>query len=192
MGMIYITTFGLFGIGLILVRDLYYIPVDVKKANRGIPEDEEKSVVMTFVLSLWVTGFCGGHHFYLRRYFFGFVYLYSLGLCGIGYIIDICRVPSLVRRANKSISTNTTQEKTLDDAYLMWFPFGFLGLHHFYLKRWKWGCLYLFTAGLFAIGWIVDLFRLTYLVERYNRDKCYTPITAPRGKLNSVFSIYGN
>ena len=89
---------------------------------------------MTFVLSLWVTGFCGGHHFYLRRYFFGFVYLFTGGLCGIGYIIDICRVPSLVRRANKSISTNTTQEKTLDDAYLMWFPFWVLGIASFIFK----------------------------------------------------------
>ena len=34
---------------------------------------------------------------------------------------------------------------------------GIFGVHHFYVGRIGWGLLYLFTAGLFAIGWIVDI-----------------------------------
>jgi len=34
---------------------------------------------------------------------------------------------------------------------------GYFGLHRFMVGRWKTGLLWLFTAGLFMIGWIVDL-----------------------------------
>ncbi len=34
---------------------------------------------------------------------------------------------------------------------------GYLGAHHFYVGRAGMGILYLFTGGLFCIGWIVDI-----------------------------------
>ena len=34
---------------------------------------------------------------------------------------------------------------------------GYFGLHRFIAGRWKTGILWLFTAGLFFIGWLVDL-----------------------------------
>ena len=34
---------------------------------------------------------------------------------------------------------------------------GWLGVHRFYRKQWGIGILYLFTAGIFGIGWIIDL-----------------------------------
>ena len=37
---------------------------------------------------------------------------------------------------------------------------GFLGLHQFYVGRIGLGVLYAFTAGLFAIGWILDIFKI--------------------------------
>lgn len=41
--------------------------------------------------------------------------------------------------------------------YLFWF-FGFTGLHRFYYGRPVTGALWLFTGGLFCIGWILDIF----------------------------------
>ena len=35
---------------------------------------------------------------------------------------------------------------------------GFLGLHVFYVGKIKKGILYLFTCGLFGIGWLIDIF----------------------------------
>ena len=61
------------------------------------------------------------------------------------------------------------REKRLDDAYVLLVPFGFLGLHHFFLHRRWWGILYLCTLGLAGIGWIIDLFRLPFLVRDYNK-----------------------
>ena len=35
--------------------------------------------------------------------------------------------------------------------------FGYLGVHRFYLGRWGSGLLWLFTGGLFGIGWLIDI-----------------------------------
>ncbi len=37
---------------------------------------------------------------------------------------------------------------------------GFFGLHDFYVGKIGMGILYLFTAGLFCIGWIYDIFKI--------------------------------
>ncbi len=37
---------------------------------------------------------------------------------------------------------------------------GFFGLHLFYVGRIGKGILYLFTGGLFCIGWIVDICKI--------------------------------
>jgi len=50
--------------------------------------------------------------------------------------------------------------KTALVAYLLWGFLGFLGIHKFYLKKTGMGVLYLFTVGLFVIGWIIDIFTL--------------------------------
>lgn len=44
------------------------------------------------------------------------------------------------------------QEKKLATAYLLGFPLGFTGAHHFYLGRPIFGIVYLFTLGLCGIG----------------------------------------
>jgi len=56
-------------------------------------------------------------------------------------------------------------------AYLLWFFLGFLSLHRFYLGKIGSGLIWLFTGQLFGIGWIVDLFLLSGMVENYNNRK---------------------
>ena len=53
-------------------------------------------------------------------------------------------------------------------AYLLWFFFGLWGFHKFYLGKVGIGVLYLFTLGLFFIGWFIDLFTLGTQVDTYN------------------------
>ncbi len=58
--------------------------------------------------------------------------------------------------------------KDLTVAYLLWFFFGFWGLHKFYLNRIGMGIFYFFTCGGFFIGWFIDLFTMKKQVNNAN------------------------
>lgn len=50
-------------------------------------------------------------------------------------------------------------EKNKIVAFFLCLFFGIVGVHYFYVGKVGMGILYLFTAGLFGIGWVVDIFR---------------------------------
>ena len=62
------------------------------------------------------------------------------------------------------------KERELWIAYLLWFLLGPVGVHKFYLGKIGMGILYLFTGGIFLIGWIIDLFTLPSQVRTYNDE----------------------
>jgi TM2 domain-containing membrane protein YozV len=62
------------------------------------------------------------------------------------------------------------KEKETWVTYLLWFFLGFAGIHKFYLGKTGWGILYLFTGGLFMVGWFVDLFLIPWQVRRTNEE----------------------
>lgn len=53
-------------------------------------------------------------------------------------------------------------------AYLLWFFLGWAGVHRMYCGRWISGFVWLFTWGLFGIGWLVDLFLTSGMVDYAN------------------------
>ena len=53
----------------------------------------------------------------------------------------------------ESTSTEVTKSKSKLFAYLLWFFLGWAGIHHFYLRRYRQGVLWLTSfGGLFGIG----------------------------------------
>ena len=53
--------------------------------------------------------------------------------------------------------------------YILWIPpLGVIGVHRFYCGRIGTGLLWLFTAGLCGIGWLVDVFLIPGLVRQAN------------------------
>ncbi len=50
---------------------------------------------------------------------------------------------------------------------------GMFGLHQFYVGRFGRGILYVFTMGLFMLGWIGDLFKI---LNRTFTDNTGTPL----------------
>ncbi|MCB2379289.1 NINE protein [Hymenobacter sp. BT635] len=56
-------------------------------------------------------------------------------------------------------------------AYLLWFFFGWLSLHRFYLGKVGSGIVYLLTGQLLGVGWIIDLFLLSGMVDNYNNKE---------------------
>lgn len=96
--------------------------------------------------------------------------------------------PVQITYANWSAQQNTVTPRTIPNARyipvsvtppecswgLMLFYtvfFGWLGLHRFYAGKMKSGMLYIFTLGLFGVGWIVDEFAVltTLFRDRYGR-----------------------
>ncbi len=55
--------------------------------------------------------------------------------------------------------TNTS-DKSKITALLLCIFLGEFGVHYFYVGRIGMGILYLFTAGFFGIGWLIDIFRI--------------------------------
>lgn len=61
-------------------------------------------------------------------------------------------------------------EKDKKTALLLCIFLGYFGAHKFYEKKTGIGILYLFTFGIFGIGWIVDIILLIQKPEKYNVD----------------------
>ena len=54
--------------------------------------------------------------------------------------------------------------------YVLWI-FGFTGSHRFYFGKPVSGTIWFFTAGLFLVGWLIDLFLIPSMARR--ADRCY-------------------
>jgi hypothetical protein len=68
-------------------------------------------------------------------------------------------LPVVKKQAKKS-GFGTASGRSQLVALLLCIFVGGLGIHRFYLGYTGLGILYLFTAGLFGIGWFIDLIRL--------------------------------
>ena len=56
-------------------------------------------------------------------------------------------------------------------AYLLCYFLGFLGAHKFYFNKKGIGIIYLFTFGIFGIGWVYDIFTLRRQLENAVRSE---------------------
>ena len=62
--------------------------------------------------------------------------------------------------SKKAATYNVYSRKSQIVALILCLLFGMLGVHYFYVGKIGMGLLYLFTGGLFGIGWIVDIIRI--------------------------------
>jgi TM2 domain-containing membrane protein YozV len=80
---------------------------------------------------------------------------------------------TVTKKANFRTSTRRAimiKERELWVAYLLWFFLGLIGVHKFYVNKIGMGILYIFTGGIFLIGWLIDLFTLPSQVRKYNAE----------------------
>jgi TM2 domain-containing membrane protein YozV len=106
---------------------------------------------------LWIFGFTGSHRFYYGKPVSGTIYLFTLGLLFIGWIVDLFLIPSMDRQADIRFKPGRI------DYNLTWILLTFLGIfgiHRMYMGKWLSGILYLVTGGLLGIGIIYDFWTL--------------------------------
>ena len=123
--------------------------------------NETHPVLVGYIL--WIFGFMGAHRFYFGKPITGTIWFFTLGLLGIGWIIDLFLIPGMARRADFRYQAGPL-DYTL--AWVLLTFLGIFGIHRFYMGKWITGILYFFTAGLLGIGLLYDLWTLNGRLAR--------------------------
>ena len=106
---------------------------------------------------LWIFGFTGSHRFYYGKPVTGTIWFFTLGLLGIGWLIDLFLIPGMDREANLRFRAGRVDYTV---AWVLLTFLGFFGVHRFYMGKWVTGIIYLCTMGLLGIGYLYDFWTL--------------------------------
>ncbi len=120
---------------------------------------------------LWLFGILGVHRFYYGRPVTGTIWLCTLGVFGIGWIIDLFLIPAMNREVDCRFISG---QYDYSAAWLLLVLLGYTGAHRFYIGNWKTGVLYLLTLGICFIGVLYDVWIINQHLSRRNRLQMHT------------------
>ena len=128
-------------------------------------EGKKQTHLLLFGYLVWIFGFTGSHRFYFGRPISGTIYFCTLGLLGIGWLIDLFLIPGMERDAEA-----TYQDGPVDYniAWILLTFAGFFGLHRMYMGKWITGVIYLCSFALLGLGYLYDLWSLNEQVSELN------------------------
>ncbi len=115
---------------------------------------------------LWIFGFMGAHRFYYGKPVTGTLYFFTLGLLFIGWIVDLFLIPGMERDAERRYAEGPVNYSL---GWLLLTFLGIFGAHRFYLGKWVTGLIWLFTGGLFLLGYLYDFWTLNEQLDEANR-----------------------
>ena len=125
---------------------------------------ETHSILVGYIL--WIFGFLGSHRFYYGKPITGTIWFFTLGLLGIGWLIDLLLIPGMAERASFRYQPGPLDYTV---AWVLLTFLGILGIHRLYLGKWITGILYFLTGGLLGFGLLYDLWTLNGQVSAMNR-----------------------
>ena len=128
-------------------------------------DDVENTHSMAIGYLLWLFGFTGSHRFYYGRPITGTIWFFTLGLLGIGWLIDVFLIPWMERTAERRFAPGNISYNV---AWILLTFVGLLGIHRFYLGKWPTGILYLLTAGFLGLGVLYDYWTLNDQISQVN------------------------
>ena len=128
-------------------------------------EQETHNVVLGYIL--WIFGFTGSHRFYYGRQISGTIYFFTLGLLGIGWLIDLFLIPGMARKADLRFEPGRIDYTA---AWVLLTFLGILGIHRMYMGKWLTGILYFLTGGLLGFGYVWDYWTLNEQVTLLNSE----------------------
>ena len=114
---------------------------------------------------LWVFGFTGSHRFYFGKPISGTVYFFTLGILGIGWLIDLFLIPRLYKQANLRFTAGNVDYTV---AWVLHTFLGLLGIHRMYMGKWLSGIVYLLSGGIFGLGYLYDFWTLNDQITLIN------------------------
>jgi TM2 domain-containing membrane protein YozV len=112
---------------------------------------------------LWIFGFMGAHRFYFGKPVTGTLWFFTLGLLGIGWIIDLVLIPGMDREAERRFREAPVGYNV---SWILLTFLGVFGVHRFYMGKWLSGLLYLFTGGVFLLGVLYDYWTLNQQIDQ--------------------------
>ena len=117
---------------------------------------------------LWLFGFTGSHRFYYGKPISGTIWFFTLGLLGIGWLIDLFLIPSMDREADLRFQAGPVDYTV---AWILLTFLGLFGVHRFYMGKWLSGIVYFLTGGLLGLGWLYDFWTLNDQISLVNRAR---------------------
>lgn len=124
---------------------------------------ESHSVAIGYIL--WIFGFMGMHRFYYGKPISGTIYFFTLGLVGIGWLVDLFLIPSMDREADLRFAPGPIDYNI---AWILLVFLGAFGIHRMYMGKWFTGILYLLTGGVFLLGVLYDLWTMNEQLSLIN------------------------
>ena len=131
---------------------------------------KEKSSTHNIIIGylLWIFGFTGSHRFYYGKPVTGTIYFFTLGLLGIGWLIDVFLIPSMDRKADIKYVQGKID---YDISWLLLTFLGLFGVHRIYMGKWITGIIYMLTGALLGVGYIYDYWTLNTQINELNELK---------------------
>jgi TM2 domain-containing membrane protein YozV len=117
---------------------------------------------------LWLFGFLGAHRFYYGKPVTGTIWFFTLGLLGIGWLIDLFLIPGMDREADLRFRSGSIDYNV---AWLLLTFLGLFGVHRMYQGKWLTGILYLLTGGLFLLGILYDFWTMNEQISVRNASQ---------------------
>ena len=117
---------------------------------------------------LWIFGFTGSHRFYFGKPVTGTIWFFTLGLLGVGWLIDLFLIPGMQRQADRRFDEGPYDYNV---AWILLTFVGVLGIHRMYLDKWITGILYLLTGGFFLLGILYDYWTLNDQISEENIEE---------------------
>jgi TM2 domain-containing membrane protein YozV len=117
---------------------------------------------------LWLFGFLGAHRFYYGKPVTGTLWFFTLGLLGIGWLVDLFLIPGMDRAADLRFRSGAINYNV---AWLLLTFLGLFGVHRMYQGKWVTGILYLFTGGFFLLGILYDFWTMNEQISVRNASQ---------------------
>jgi TM2 domain-containing membrane protein YozV len=98
----------------------------------------------------------------------GTIWFFTGGLFLIGWLVDLFLIPWMDRAADRRFVAGPVNYSV---AWILLTFLGVFGIHRFYQGKWGTGLLYLFTGGLFLLGWLYDYWTLNAQISERNHAR---------------------